>query len=641
VPLECGGLGTCFRERCISNCTTLLLAELLLAIVGADETRAESGKGRQSSSPVALRDVRQSDFRQPDVRGIQQGASLRQAVQQTQQDTRKTDSDAAKDALHSPQRAGDDDQRNQAQARLQQQIDLRLQQQADKAAPSAITQLINVVFEAFSGALRSETTELRHETATEQGTVTSFAPPSEPTSEKKTDPAPSSERTTESTPADARDCAAKTTPKAAQAAATNGCYGPSRASVAPAGGPAAQPNPPVPVLRNKDVLPDRNLDTLKPAEPPVPANLYDPTGIRVGNFLYKPALELSAGYDSNPGRRTGGTGSPVVIVAPELSIRSQFERHQLNAEFRGAYTEDTALQNVSHPNAEARVNGRYDLTDTTHLIAEGHYLVDTLVTAGFVKQPLASTLGTTAGVSQQLGAAEITVKGSFDRVAFSNALVANNQPLFTQDRNYTQPGAQVRVSYALTPQFSPFVDLSFDRRNHDLQTDFNGLRRDSTGITGRAGVAVNIGTLTGDVSVGYLSRRFGDSNMQNIGGVVADATLAWAVTDTDTVVLVARSQASETPAVGISGILSRDVIGQLDHQFEPWLIGTLRSGYGQDKFFGTTRIDNRFFVAGGGVYKLSRMVQLKADVSTEWTRSNMPANDFMAVVGLLGVRLQY
>jgi hypothetical protein len=340
-------------------------------------------------------------------------------------------------------------------------------------------------------------------------------------------------------------------------------YGPSMASAAPACGPAAQPNPPVPVLRNKDVLPDRNLDTLKPAEPPVPANLYDPTGIRVGNFLYKPALELSAGYDSNPGRRTGGTGSPVVIVAPELSIRSQFERHQLNAEFRGAYTEDTALQHVRPP--ERRGPGQRPLRPDRHHAPQRRrpYLVDTLVTAGFVKQPLASTLGTTAGVSQQLGAAEITVKGSFDRVAFSNALMANNQPLFTQDRNYTQPGAQVRVSYALTPQFSPFVDLSFDRRNHDLQTDFNGLRRDSTGITGRAGVAVNIGTLTGDVSVGYLSRRFGDSNMQNIGGVVADATLAWAVTDTDTIVLVARSQASETPAVGISGILSRDVIGQL------------------------------------------------------------------------------
>jgi hypothetical protein len=41
VPWQCGGLGTCFRDRLISNSTTLLLAELLLAVVGADEARAD------------------------------------------------------------------------------------------------------------------------------------------------------------------------------------------------------------------------------------------------------------------------------------------------------------------------------------------------------------------------------------------------------------------------------------------------------------------------------------------------------------------------------------------------------------------------------------------------------------------------
>jgi hypothetical protein len=167
------------------------------------------------------------------------------------------------------------------------------------------------------------------------------------------------------------------------------------------------------------------------------------------------------------------------------------------------------------------------------------------------------------------------------------------------------------------------------------------MRRDSSGIAGRGGVAVNIGSLAGDVSAGYLIRRFDAPNMQSVSGWIADATLAWAATDATTFVLVARSQASETPAANVSGILSRDLIIQVDHQFEPWLIGTLRSGYGQDQFVGITRTDNRFFVAGGGVYKLSRMVQLKGDVRTEWTRSNLPNNDFMAVVGLIGVRLQY
>ena len=398
----------------------------------------------------------------------------------------------------------------------------------------------------------------------------------------------------------------------------------------------------VPVLRNPDVRPDRNLDTIVPAAAESPAaENYDQTGFTVGSFLYKPAVEIWGGYNSNPGRQATAVGSPAVIVAPELAIRSQFERHQLNADLRYAYNENTAQQALSHPTAEAKINGRFDLGDSTRLSAEGRFLDDALVTAGFNQQPRATTLGTTVGIAQQFGGAEIALKGSYDRIQFSNAVLGNNQILNTQDRNYRQPGAQLRVSYALSLAFSPFIDLSLDRREHDMTTDFNGMQRDSRGIAGRGGVALNVGSLSGDVSVGYLTRRFDAPNMQNVSGWIADATLAWAANPTTTFVLVARSQASETPAANIFGILSRDVILQVDHQFEPWLTGTLRSGYGQDQFVGTTRIDNRFFVAGGGVYKISHTLHLKSEVRAEWTRSNMAMNDILAIVGLVGVRLQY
>ena len=271
------------------------------------------------------------------------------------------------------------------------------------------------------------------------------------------------------------------------------------------------------MLRNRDVLPNRDLNTVTPTvAPPVAINNYDATGITVGPFLYKPAVEILGGYDSNPGRRAGGAGSPVVIVAPELSVRSQFARHQLNADIRAAYTEDTAQRALSHPTVDAKVNGRYDLTDTTALSAEGRFVNDALVTPGFIQQPRVTTYGTTAGVTQKLGAAEVAVKGSFDRIMFSNATLANNQVLNTQDRNYTQPGAQVRVSYALTPHFTPFVDVGFDRRSHDMLVDFNGVRRNSNGIVGRGGVVVNLGSVSGDASVGYLTRRFDAPGMQNI-----------------------------------------------------------------------------------------------------------------------------
>ncbi|WP_257168826.1 outer membrane beta-barrel protein [Bradyrhizobium sp. SRS-191] len=416
------------------------------------------------------------------------------------------------------------------------------------------------------------------------------------------------------------------TPAAAQPAAAE--------SSAAAAQPAA-------VLRNRDVLPERNLDTVKPQPVTPDAKPYEPTGLTVGSFLVKPAVEIQAGYDTNPTRRTGGPGSPVAIVATEVSVRSQWERHQLNADFRGAYTEDTNVRSLSHPTFEARAQGRYDVTEGTALTGEARFVNDALALPGALKLPRATTFGGSAGVLQKIGPTEIAFKGSADRVVFNDAMITANVPLRTQDRNYTQPGAQMRVTYVLTPTISPFIDMSFDRRNHDLQVDFNGQRRDSTGIAARAGAVVNMGSLTGEASVGYLTRRMDSPMMPNINGVIADATLAWAATDTTTFVLVARSQASETPAMNVSGILSRDVILQMDHQFEPWLIGTLRGGYGQDQFVGIGRVDQRMFLAAGGLYKLNRNVQLKSEVRTEWTRSNMPLNNFMAVVGLVGVRFQY
>ncbi|NPV24598.1 outer membrane beta-barrel protein [Bradyrhizobium sp. 81013] len=401
---------------------------------------------------------------------------------------------------------------------------------------------------------------------------------------------------------------------------------------------AAQP---AAVLRNRDVLPERNLNTVKPQPVTAEAKPYDPTGLTVGSFLVKPAVEIQAGYDTNPTRRNAGPGSPVAIVATEVAVRSQWERHQLNADLRGAYTEDTNVRSLSHPTFEARAQGRYDVTEGTAVTGEARFVNDALALPGALKLPRATTFGGSAGVLQKIGPTEIAFKGSADRVVFNDAMITANVPLRTRDRNYTQPGAQVRVTYVLTPNISPFIDMSFDRRNHDLQVDFNGQRRDSTGISGRAGAVVNMGSLTGEASVGYLTRRMDSPMMPNISGVIADATLAWAATDATTFVLVARSQASETPAINVSGILSRDVILQMDHQFEPWLIGTLRAGYGQDQFVGSGRVDQRMFVAAAGTYKVNRNIQLKSEVRTEWTRSNIPLNNFMAVVGLVGVRYQY
>jgi hypothetical protein len=405
----------------------------------------------------------------------------------------------------------------------------------------------------------------------------------------------------------------------------------------------------LPRIPPQDAKPIPPTLATKPPEPPaMEMDPYEPTGFTSGNFLFKPALEVSAGYDSNPARVPMGRGSPIVVVAPELLVRSKFERHQLNADLRASYTDATDFQAISHPNVDSKIYGRYDITDTTALNGEARYILDVddpgtpRIAGRFANLPLINTLGGTAGVTQDIGNTQVSVKGAVDRIMFQDALLTDGMVVTNQDRNFTQVAGQTRVTYALTPEYKPFVTLSVDRRTHDQPTDLNGFARDSTGVAVEAGITFGLADkLTGDAAVGYLVRSYADPRLPSATGFIADATLAWQVTKELAIALEAKSQVTEITDPGTSGVFKRDVKLEADYQFQPWLIGALKGGIGQDVFVGTPRVDDRYFVGAGILYKVSRMVQLKGDLRQEWTISNMPVNNLTATVLLVGGRLQY
>jgi hypothetical protein len=461
-------------------------------------------------------------------------------------------------------------------------------------------------------------------------------------------------------PADARPPAeapmSPTPPGCADAAPHDGAGCDRTAGIGPPPRPAGSPAPSaassiseqqavaarLPPVRPREVRPDGKLDAATPAAVPEPFGPYEPTGFTVGGFLFKPAIELSTGYDSNPARAPGGRGSPFVMVSPELLIRSQFVHHELNAELRGSFVDSVASRSLNQASAEAKLAGRYDVDDNTQVTVQGRFQHDDVVSAGFIKLPSFDVIGGDVGISQMMNRLNLTVKGSVDRTRFDDGVLIGNAVFNTQDRNYTQSGVRARAAFALVPGFTPFVDVSGDRRVHDLTTDFNGFRRDSTGLAARAGIAFALpGTLTGDASIGYVIRRFDDPALEPVGAWTLDATLAWQADAATSVVLVARSAVAETAIPGVSSVVTRDVVVQGTHQFLPWLAGTLRFGYGQDQFAGTTRVNNRYFISASAVYKLTRAVQLNSEVRNERTESNTPNNSFAAIVGLLGLRLQY
>jgi hypothetical protein len=393
-------------------------------------------------------------------------------------------------------------------------------------------------------------------------------------------------------------------------------------------------------------------------QPPIPVALlrkrlvadedpYDQLGIRAGAFLLRPAIETTTGYDTNPARVSNGRGSAFVIVAPELAARSDWQRHELNADIRGSYTAYEATPEENRPFLDARMGGRVDVTDRTRIELGARYLVSTdnpgspNIQAGVAELPLFTTIGGTAGVAHRFNRFELAVRGSAERTEYDDSVLTDGTIVSNAGRNYNQYGAQMRASYELNPGLKPFAQVDVDTRVYDLPIDAGGVPRDSDGVAGRVGAVFEMPRfLTGEVSIGYLTRVYKDPDLPNLEGLLFDASLIWTATALTTVKLNAKTSAGESTLAGVSGVFTRDIGLQVDHAFRRWLIGSARIGYGLDDYVGSIREDSRYTAGAALTYKLTRSWQVKGEFRQEWLKSNVPGNDYTASIAMIGLRWQ-
>jgi hypothetical protein len=389
--------------------------------------------------------------------------------------------------------------------------------------------------------------------------------------------------------------------------------------------------------------PQRLLPILAEPDP------YAALGIRAGSFLLFPSLDLSGAYSSNPERVPGGPPSAYVVAAPELRVQSDWERHALTADFSGSYTQYAAdlLPSLNVPYMNSKIDGRVDVTRDTQLNLELRGIINTdnpgspNLQAGLAKLPLNFDVGETVGLTQQLNRLTMTFKGTFDRATYDNSLLTDGTISNNGDRNFDQYAGIGRFAYELDPGLKPFVEFEGDQRVHDEQYDRSGLQRESVGVTGKVGTAVNLfGSLTGEMAVGYVDRVYRDPTLPNVNGIIEDGALIWQPTALTTAKLSATSQVYETVLAGASGELSRDLTLEVDHAFRTWLIGVLKGGYGNDTYPGIILSDNRWFASAGIVYKLTREIQLRAELRQDWQVATESTFTYNATSVLLGLRLQ-
>ena len=379
---------------------------------------------------------------------------------------------------------------------------------------------------------------------------------------------------------------------------------------------------------------------------------FDPLGLREGAFLIKPAVELTGGYDSDPERVSPRKGAFEYIVAPELIARSDWERHELDADIHGSYigygaTFPDSPVSLNRPNLDARVDGRIDVTDADRINLESRFLVSTdnpgspNIEAGLTKLPIVTTFGGTLGYEHDFNRFEISAKTTFDRSLWQPAPLTDGTVASDTDRNFDQYGGILRGSYEVMPGVKPFIEGDIDTRIHDLPIDRTGVNRDSVGMTVKVGSSFAVGgKLTGEFAVGETQRDYRDPALPNISGLVYDASLIFSATPLTTMKLTSTTTTGELIVPGASGVLRRDLVFEVDHDFRRWLTGAVKFGYGADTYFGLDRLDNRYVAGASLTYRLSRTVQIRGEYRHEWLRSTTAFANYDADVVLMTLRLQ-
>lgn len=394
---------------------------------------------------------------------------------------------------------------------------------------------------------------------------------------------------------------------------------------------------------------------LKPDDDP-----FGAVGDYAGPLLLKSAVELSGGYDTNPGRLNQPRGMPSYVVAPEFLAVSDWERHAVVADLRGSFTgyggslpatidgaPNSAPTNLDRPNFIGHVDGRLDVSRDLRLTAQTRLLVSTdnpgspNVQAGLARYPVYATYGGTVGFDQNINRLQVSSGATADRTVYQDSKLTDGSSASNDDRNFNQYGGVGRISYEVTPGVKPFAEVEADRRVHDLALDRSGFARDSTGGYVKAGTSFELTRiLTGELSIGYAARNYVDPRLSRLDGFLTAASLVWQASGLTTARFIADTQINETTVPGGSGVLVHTYTVEVDHDFRRWLTAIGKFTYGIYDYQGFGRSDKTYGIEGDLIYKLTRNLWIKGSARHDILESNTPGASSAGTVVMLGVRLQ-
>lgn len=360
-----------------------------------------------------------------------------------------------------------------------------------------------------------------------------------------------------------------------------------------------------------DPILDRRPERLFRFEP------YDPSGIRIGNFVLLPEAEFGSSYFSNVLQTSKARADVTFDVRPTARLVSNWRMHALEFRATGAFSRFNEFSSEDDRAYTLESRGRIDLSKRTNFEA----LVSHDVTqdspssinapAGATNRADITTDKFAAAFNHRFNRLSLQLRGSVAEVTYGPSEAAGST-IANNDRDMRTKEEAVRATWEFRPDLFTFVEAGLNQREYKTAAMSDGIRRDSTGDRYRAGVSFgNSGTrLRGEISGGYGTQRPDDARLKDISGFLIDANLAYRYSALTSFMFTARSDVTETTLANSAGAFSHQVGLEARHAFRRNLIGSAGISYSVQDYEGVDLQERQLQSTLGLEYYLNREVVL-------------------------------
>nr|WP_282449355.1 outer membrane beta-barrel protein [Roseibium sp. CAU 1639] len=365
-------------------------------------------------------------------------------------------------------------------------------------------------------------------------------------------------------------------------------------------------------------------------------------GIRLGSFTFTPQVTVSGGYTDNRSQSSTGTSGGLYRISPDLSLTSDWSRHELDLSLRGSYTGYPGDSNDNEGTVFAAGSLRLDVTEATR--------VTTTISYSYSQEDDGSAESSGSGTDyDQEFAASVAGTRALGIVA-ATATVGADRNVYTSDGGGSQSGrdntlysAGLRLGGNTDSVFSPFVEGALLLRRYD-QTCSDSLceKRDANGYEVKGGVTIASGPkVTGELGAGWRIEDIEDNRLDALSGLVVDASLVWSPSRLTTVTAGLGTSFEATDIDGASGsiIYSGDL--RLAHGFSDRFVAETGLGYSYRTYEGVS-IEERTLTGFGGVtFALTQNIAVTADYTHRRFDSSQDGSDYTENAVEAGLRFRH